>query len=74
MFNGGDVGAKFEVTQKPFEDCQAKNYGHEVFECLNPTGDIGPRSWAPVRIRFSPIEIRQYSVSTYIIIIRHLIE
>ena len=63
MYNGGDAATSYQVFEAPFQDYANMNYGHEVFECLNPTGDIGPKSWAPIRLRFSPIEIKEYSVS-----------
>lgn len=55
--------ASYTVDLEPFEKLKDENFGHAVMECLTPKGDVPPRSWAPIKLKFSPLEYTTYTVS-----------
>lgn len=61
MYNGGNVPASFTVDLEPFEKLTDENFGHAIIKCLSPKGEVPPKSWAPVKLRFSPLEYTTYS-------------
>ena len=53
------------VKSVPDDDrCAAhqENFGHPVFDCLNPSGELMPAHTAAIRWRFSPLEAKTYKV------------
>lgn len=68
VYNGGNVIASYTVDLEPFEKLKDENFGHAVMECLTPKGDVPPRSWAPIKLKFSPLEYTTYTVFHLIMI------
>jgi hypothetical protein len=66
LYNGGNSSACFTVDEEPFEDLKEKNFGHAVIECVTMAGMVRPKSWFAIKLRFSPLEYKDYSVSLMI--------
>lgn len=54
----------YEIKTNILTLVQEKNFGHPIFTCLNPKGEIKPGSTARVLWIFSPIEAKTYKVSS----------
>lgn len=63
LYNGGNVSTGFSVDLEPFEDLKQQHFGHAVIECLTSVGVVRPKSWFAIKLRFSPLEYVDYSVS-----------
>jgi len=62
LYNGGSIPVSFEVGTLPLEVLKGDNFGHPVFECLNPKGVIAPGKTHIVEWRFYPLEAKTYQV------------
>lgn len=54
----------YSVDMEPFHKLKKENFDHAAIECLTSSGIVPPRSWFPIKLRFSPLEFTDYSVST----------
>ncbi|XP_009909465.2 cilia- and flagella-associated protein 65 [Dryobates pubescens] len=62
LYNGGSVPVTFEVQLDNVVRIQKNNFGHPVFVCLTPRGEIPPGTTGHIEWVFSPLEARTYMV------------
>ncbi|XP_004617232.2 cilia- and flagella-associated protein 65 [Sorex araneus] len=63
LYNGGSVPVTYEIQTNILSWVQEKNFGHPIFTCINPRGEIKPGTTARVLWVFSPIEAKTYKVN-----------
>jgi hypothetical protein len=61
VYNGGNVPTGFNVDMEPFEKLKKENFDHAVIDCITTNGIVLPKSWFPIKLRFSPLEYTEYS-------------
>ena len=61
--NYSDLELPFEVQLEQMEALNRKNHNFPIFTCENPRGVIPPGGVAHVRLRFHPIEAKDYPVA-----------
>ncbi|XP_006820550.2 cilia- and flagella-associated protein 65-like [Saccoglossus kowalevskii] len=69
LYNGGAIPVTYELDLTALEYVRQENFYHDIFECLNPTGEILPGRTAYVEWIFSPLEAKTYMVDVPIHII-----
>ncbi|EDV21132.1 uncharacterized protein TRIADDRAFT_60400 [Trichoplax adhaerens] len=62
LYNGGGQTVNYELDLSPCDNLKMDNYHCNIFQCLNPTGQIAPGQRAQIEWVFSPIEAKTYSV------------
>ena len=61
IHNDMDHSVEYELDLSDINRVQKENYNVPIFECLNPTGTIGPRGdFTAVQFQFAPIENKEY--------------
>ncbi|XP_015214914.2 cilia- and flagella-associated protein 65 [Lepisosteus oculatus] len=62
LYNGGSVPLCYHIDLEPLDDLKEENFGHPIFQCLNPRGEVQPGRTAVVEWIFSPLEAKTYTV------------
>ena len=62
LFNGGRVPVNFAFDLTAIHNLTEGSFGHEVFNCLTPSGTIAPGRHFEAQFKFSPLEARNYVV------------
>ena len=61
--NYSDVPLPFEVQLAMLRKVNAANFNFDILECEDPVGIIPPGGVAHVRVRFRPLEVKDYHVA-----------
>ena len=63
IFNASLVDADYRIDLTQVQEVNETNHNFEIFKCLNPLGNIRPRSSSVIQWVFKPLEAIQYEVS-----------
>lgn len=53
---------RFHVDPRPLRAACEASHGFDVWECLTPSGLLAPQSEDVIKVRFTPLEARDYAV------------
>ena len=60
LYNGSNKKISYSIDLAPLEDTKKENWDWPIFQVITPKGSIEPHSNGIVKVRFAPLEAKQY--------------
>lgn len=65
LHNVGESAVSYEVDVAPLQALTESNYLMPILQCLQAEGEVPPRGSTAIPFIFSPMEVKEYSVSNF---------